>query len=272
MRRYTLNAPFNLKGKKVIITGAAGVLGSWITKAFEESGACLWLVDLNLEHLKMKASQLSLTNEIITSSVDLRNEEEIENFFECVAERWGAPDFLINNAGLYPSSYMLDLSSAMWDEVMNVNMKAPFLMTKYFSNLLIKEGKGGSVVNITSKSSKTPRIGAVHYAASKSALEMMTRGYSMELAKYNIRVNAVSPGFAPGSEKNILSEEYIKAMSRKIPLGRTSGPNDAPQAVLFLCSEKSSFITGSSIFVDGGNTAGDFEIPVAGDQKGVASQ
>lgn len=146
---------------------------------------------------------------------------------------------------------------------MDLNIRAPFVMTKQFSELLIQEEKPGSVINIISKSAKTPRIGGVPYAMSKAALEMMTRGFGMELAEYKIRVNAVSPGFAPGSEVNALSDEYIEAMCRKIPLGRTSGPNDAPQTILFLCSEAADFITGSSIYVDGGNSAGDFTIPIS---------
>jgi 3-oxoacyl-[acyl-carrier protein] reductase len=262
-----MNATFNFKGKKVLITGAAGVFGSWIAKEFCQADADLWLIDLAVDELDEFARSLVGQGDISASSIDLRDEKQIEEFFLEVSEKWGAPDILINNAGLYPGSMLMDLPGDAWDEVMDVNVKAPFLMTKYFSNLLISEGKGGSVVNIISKSAKTPRVGASHYAVSKSALEMLTRGYSMELAKYDIRVNAVSPGFAPGSDKSLLSEEYIEAMCKKIPLGRTSGPKDAPQAIMFLCSDNASFITGASIFADGGNTAGDFNIPVM-NQKG----
>jgi 3-oxoacyl-[acyl-carrier protein] reductase len=256
---------FNFQGKKVIITGAAGIFGSWIAKAFDEAGADLWLVDQNKEGLQEVVQTLSNSNNINISILNLLEEKAINTFFDEVATKWSSPDYLINNAGIYPSSLMLDLSTDTWDEVMDINVKVPFLMMNYFSKLLIKEDRPGAVVNIISRSAKIPRVGAVHYAISKAALEMMTRGASMELAKYNIRVNAVSPGFAPGSKHSFLSEEYIDAMCKKIPLGRTSGPNDAPQTILYLCSDKSSFITGTSIYVDGGNTAGDFNIPVIED-------
>ncbi|MDD2498916.1 MAG: SDR family NAD(P)-dependent oxidoreductase, partial [Desulfitobacteriaceae bacterium] len=204
-----MNATFDFGGKKVVITGAAGIFGAWISKAFSIVGADLWLVGRNEENLKRLADSLAGPGKVNISSVDLRNEKAIIKFQEEVAKEWQSPDFLINNAGIYPNSLMLDLSTEMWDSVMDLNIRAPFLMTKYFSKLMIKENKAGSIVNIISRSAKMPRVGAVHYATSKAALEMMTRGHGMELAKYNIRVNAVSPGFAPGSELSHLSDEYI---------------------------------------------------------------
>lgn len=257
-----MHGTFDFSGKKVIVTGATGIVGAWISKAFSEAGADLWLVGRNKENLEKLAESLTGTGEVNMSSVDLRDEQAIIKLQEEVAEKWQAPDFLINNAGIYPSSLMLDLSTEMFNSVMKLNIRAPFLMTKLFSKLMIKENKPGSIVNIISRSAKMPRVGAVHYATSKAALEMMTRGHAMELAKYHIRVNAVSPGFAPGSELSLLSDKYIAAMCKKIPLGRTSGSNDSPQAVLFLCSDNASFITGTSIYVDGGNTAGDYSLPV----------
>ena len=259
-----MNATFDFTKKKVIITGASGIFGSWISKTFSEAGADLWLVGRDTVKLQKLADSLCGSGNVVLSSVNLHSEEAIIQFQKAVAGQWSSPDFLINNAGIYPNSLMLELSSATWDEVMGLNVRAPFLMTKYISKLMIKENRPGAIVNIISRSAKMPRVGAVHYAVSKAALEMMTRGHSMELARYNIRVNAVSPGFAPGSTTSFLSDEYISAMCKKIPLGRTSGPNDAPQAVMYLCSENASFVTGASIYVDGGNTAGDYSLPVMG--------
>lgn len=256
-----MNGSFDFSGKKAVITGAAGIFGSWISKAFLVAGADVWLVDRDADKLQTLALTLSCPGRVRTSVTDLRSEAAIVALHEEVADHWRAPDFLVNNAGIYPNNLMLDLDTSVWDEVMELNVRAPFLMTKYSTRLMIRERIAGAIVNIISRSAKIPRVGAVHYAASKAALEVMTRGHSLELAKYQIRVNAVSPGFAPGSEVSYLSSKYIDAMNRKIPLGRTSGPDDAPQAVLFLCSDNASFITGSSLYVDGGNTAGDFGLP-----------
>lgn len=257
-----MSVTFNFANKKVIITGAAGVLGTWIAKAFYKSGADIWLVDQNEGRLKELARALNGKGAVRTASFDLRQEEEIKKYFSTVSNEWGYADFLINNAGIYPSSHLLDLKTDSYDDIMAINVKAPLLMTKHFSKLLIEANEPGSVVNIISKSAKTPRIGAVPYAMSKAALEMMTRGYAMELAEHGIRVNAVSPGFAPGSDTSYLSDEYIQAMRKKIPLGRTSAEEDAPNAIMFLCSDEATFITGASLYVDGGNSAGDFNIPI----------
>lgn len=257
-----MSVTFNFIDKNVIITGAAGKVGLWIAKAFLEEGANLWLVDIDKEKLESIAREFNMLNKVNISTVDLESEIEMDLFFKEVEKKWSHADILVNNAGIYPGSKMLDLELASWDKVMNVNVRAPFLMTKLFSQLLIKQNKPGSVINIISKSAKVPRVGAVHYAVSKASLEMMTRGLGMELAEFNIRVNAVSPGFVPGSDVSFLSEEYINAMNKKIPLGRTSSQKDAPSAVMFLCSEAAQFITGTSLYVDGGNSAGDFSIPV----------
>lgn len=257
-----VSVSFNYTNKKVIVTGAAGKIGSWICEAFHRAGADLWMIDVNEGELLTFAETLRGNNQVRTSSFDLTEEDKICTFFKKIQNEWGYADILINNAGLYPNGKMLDIKLDLWDQVMDLNVRVPFIMTKSFSNLLIQAKQPGSIINLISKSAKTPRIGAVHYAMSKASLEMMTRGLGMELAEHNIRVNAVSPGFAPGSKINALSDEYIEAMNKKIPLGRTTGPNDAPQAILFLCSEAADFITGSSVYVDGGNSAGDFNIPV----------
>lgn len=262
-----MKSGFDFSGKKALITGAAGRLGRWISEAFVAAGADVWLVDRNEQQLEQFADSLGDRRNVTVSVADLLKESDIQSLHDKIAQTWKAPDFLINNAGIYPGSLLLDLATDRWDEVMDLNVRAPFLMSKYTSRLMMNENKAGAIVNMISRSARIPRVGAVHYAVSKAALEMMTRGLSMELAPYNIRVNAVSPGFAPGSTTSFLSEEYIEAMSKKIPLGRTSGPDDAPQAIMFLCSEQASFITGTSIFVDGGNTAGDFSIPIVDESK-----
>lgn len=256
-----MGVSFDYSNKKVIVTGAAGIFGSWICEAFHWAGADLWLIDVDEEKLLAFSETLEGNSEVRTSFFDLTKQDKVQSFFEEVQQSWGKADILINNAGLYPTGKLLDIEMEIWDRVMDLNVRVPLVMTKSFSNLLIQGNHPGSIINVISKSARIPRIGAVHYAMSKASLEMMTRGLGMELAEHQIRVNAVSPGFAPGSDVNTLSEEYVAAMRKKIPLGRTSGKNDAPQAILFLCSEAAEFITGTSIYVDGGNSAGDYNIP-----------
>jgi 3-oxoacyl-[acyl-carrier protein] reductase len=124
--------------------------------------------------------------------------------------------------------------------------------------LMIKAGVAGRVVNISSGAAVRPGAGGSVYAASKAAIETLTRSIALEVARHGIRVNAVQPGFAPGSEVSALSDRHITSMLARIPLGRTSGPHDAAAAVLWVCSSDASFVTGTTIAVDGGRTAGDF--------------
>ena len=143
-------------------------------------------------------------------------------------------------------------------------------VSRELARLMVDAGVKGSIINISSGASRQMRNGSVPYCTSKTALERLTKGFALELAPYGIRVNVVEPGFAPGSVVSPLSEDYVERMKTRIPLGRTSGPRDAPEAVLYLASEKASFITGAVLSVDGGNSIGTFEPGQLGPAPGTA--
>ncbi|MCQ6268368.1 SDR family oxidoreductase [Fictibacillus sp. WQ 8-8] len=255
----------NFVRKRVIITGAAGLIGTWIAKAFAEKEACLWLLDIRKEELDelIKEDSFGRASEVRIEQIDLLDYEAIQSFAKKVEEAWGAPDIVINNAGVYPSQMLLDVTQEEWEKVLGLNLHAPFTLTKELAKQMILENVQGSIVNIISRSAFVPRLGSGSYAVSKAGLHMLTRSFALELAPHKIRVNSLSPGLTPGSQVNSLSENYIEAMLKNIPLGRTAGPNDAPQAILFLCSEHASFITGATLTVDGGNSAGIFNLPLS---------
>ena len=140
----------------------------------------------------------------------------------------------------------------------SLSTTAPFILTRDLARLLVAAGDGGAIVNISSTAAETTSVGSGHYSASKAGMAMITRAFALELAPHKIRVNAVTPGFAPGSVVSPLSDEYARRMIESIPLGRASGPHDASEAVLFLCSERASFITGTTLHVEGGRSAGTF--------------
>ncbi|GGE27007.1 beta-ketoacyl-ACP reductase [Pullulanibacillus camelliae] len=247
-------------GKKVVITGAAGIYGQWIAEAFAAEGAELLLTDIREEELERQAEKLKGVPVTIHPS-DLTDSESIQGLVQKVEALWGAPDIIINNAGIYPRHFLLKMSIEEWDKSMGINVRAPFFLTQQLTRLMIQREIPGSVINLVSGASKSVQIGGGHYSTAKAALSMLTRAFSLELAPFNIRVNAVGPGFSPGSEVSLLADDYIDNMVKSIPLGRTSGPHDAPQAILFLCSDKASFITGATLDVDGGRTAGKFNVP-----------
>ena len=251
-------------GKRVVLTGAAGVFGGWMARAFAERGAVLCLSDSRAEPLNQLIDRLSAgTGEHIRHVTNLEDPASIESLVRLVEERWSAPDILVNNAGIYPNRLLLEMPLKEWNGVMDVNLTAPFLLTQGLARQMVKGGIAGSIVNITSGAAYTTSAGAGHYSTSKAGLAMLTRAFALELSPHRIRVNAVSPGFAPGSEVSPLADTYVEAMKDTIPLGRTSGPKDAPEAVLFLCSESASYITGTTVTVDGGRSAGNLRLSAA---------
>lgn len=247
-----------LRGRRVVITGAAGIFGSWIAEAFAAQGARLVLVDLRLDRLVEleESGALRDAQEVVVLQADLCDPTSVANLFEAIERAVGCPDVVVNNAGIYPHGLLTETSWEEWERVMQTNLTAPFLLIKEASLRMIAHGVAGSIVNISSGASVTVGARGVPYSVSKSGLAMLTRGAAIELAPHGIRVNAVGPGFAPGSEVSPLESDYIDEMVARIPLGRTSGPRDASSAVLFLSSESASFITGSTIHVDGGRRAG----------------
>jgi 3-oxoacyl-[acyl-carrier protein] reductase len=251
---------YNFAGKRVLVTGAAGVFGTWFASAFAKAGASLCLSDARGDALEPLADRLRLPKgEYLTHATELLEESSILELAALVRERWGAADIVVNNAGIYPHKELLDMSTGEWDRIFGINLRAPYLVSREFARLMIKAKIEGSIVNISSGAARQMRNTAVPYCVSKTALERLTKGLALELAPNRIRVNAVEPGFAPGSLVSPLSGDYVERMKARIPLARTSGPEDAPAAVMFLCSPQASFVTGAVLSVDGGNSIGTYE-------------
>jgi len=247
-------------GKRVVITGASGIFGTWIAKAFAAQGARLCLTGSREYKLHELAADPAFKNtELILHRADLSDPASITDLCKKIEDEWLTPDILINNAGLYHRRTVMDISFEDWQEIMAVNLSAPLLLTQKLAKLMIKNQIQGSIINISSGAATNTQIGGGHYSTSKAALAMLTRNFALELAPHGIRVNSVGPGFAPGSEISHLPNDYVANMISSIPLGRTSGPDDAPQAILFLCSSFASFITGAMLAVDGGKSAGVFK-------------
>lgn len=242
---------------RVVVTGAAGVMGEWISRAFAREGADLLLHDLRPEPLAALADDLRREGASVgTAHSDLSEDDGWKGLVAAISERWDSPDVLVNNAGIYPHAALLDTDVAEVRRIFEINVMAPFALSRAVAQLMQRTGTAGSIINIGSGAANAPATGGGPYAASKAALQMLSRSFALELAHWGIRVNTVQPGFAPGSVVSQLDDEYVARMTSTIPLGRTSGPDDAPEAVLFLASARASFITGATLAVDGGRTAG----------------
>jgi 3-oxoacyl-[acyl-carrier protein] reductase len=246
-------------GKKVVVTGACGVFGRWIAAAFAREGAALCLSDRLADALGPTRDALGLPEDTLLHATELLEPASIDGLAALVEERWGEPDIVVNNAGVYPRGGLLELAAEEWDRILGVNLRAPFLVTQAMARLMIARGRAGSVVMISSGAARQMRNGSVPYCTSKTALERLAKGFALELAPYGIRVNVVEPGFAPGSSVSPLDPAYVERMEARIPLARTSGPDDAPEAIMYLCSERAAFVTGAVLSVDGGNSIGTYE-------------
>lgn len=254
--------------KNVVVTGAAGVFGRWIAGHFAREGARLCLSDMRADALEESARSLGIAaDRVLLHTTELTSDASILDLVSLVEKEWRAPDILVNNAGIYPRSKLMEMAFSDWDRIFGVNLRAPFIVGREMARLMIADGRKGSIVNISSGASRAMTDTSAPYCISKTALERLSKGLALELAPHGIRVNVVEPGFAPGSHVSPLTDDYVANMLRRIPLGRSSGPEDAPAAIAFLCSDKASFITGAVLSVDGGNSIGTFT-PLSGATAG----
>ncbi len=249
-----MNSDFS--GKRVVVTGACGVIGQWIVEALHSAGAHLCLTDARTAELDALSARLSLSEQSFVHTCDLTDARSIQGLVDAVANNWGAPDVVVNNAGIYPSGFLLDIDVAEWDQIFDINLRAPFAITRGMALLMIKAQVRGNIVNISSGAARKMRRTVVPYCVSKTALDRLTKGFSLELAEYGIRVNALEPGFAAGSAVSKLTDDHINTVTNTIPLGRASSAKDVTEALFYLAGDTAGYVTGATLTVDGGNSAG----------------
>ncbi|MCB8822047.1 SDR family NAD(P)-dependent oxidoreductase [Microvirga rosea] len=250
----------DLSGKRVVVTGACGVVGRWIVDAFVAAGASLCLTDAQADALDAHAGSVALGPDGFSYAADLTEERSIDGLISEIAGRWGAADVLVNNAGIYPSGFLLDIPTEEFDRIFSVNLRAPFILTRGIARQMIETGVKGSVINISSGASRKMRRTVVPYCTSKTALDRLTKGFAIELAEFGIRVNALEPGFAAGSSVSSLTDEHISNTIAAIPLGRPSSPADVANGLLYLASDASAYVTGATLTIDGGNSIGSLAV------------
>ena len=238
----------NLKGKKVLITGATGGIGNELVKKFNTLGSSIIATGTNQEKLdKLKKENSNL----ITKQFKLDNHDKIEEFVESCANDLGGLDILINNAGITRDNISLRLTYEDWKKVIDVNLTSTFLMCKFAIKKMLKS-KRGKIINITSIVAHTGNPGQTNYAASKSAIIGLSKSLAIEYAKKKININCVSPGFIKTEMTEKINEDYKKILISKIPSGELGKTEDVSNCVAFLASDMSDYITGETIHVNGG--------------------
>ena len=183
--------------------------------------------------------------------MDIANEASVNEAVEHILEKWPDVDGVVNNAGITKDQLLLRMKSEDFDAVINTNLRGTFLVTKAFSKVMMKARKG-SIVNITSIIGETGNAGQANYAASKAGTIAFAKSVALELASRNVRVNNVAPGFIGTEMTDVLSEDVKAKMMERIPLAKIGEGSDVAQAVRFLLSDESKYITGHTLDVNGG--------------------
>ena len=245
------------RDRVVMITGGAHGIGEAIARAFANAGARVIIADRQGDAAQQTAASIaSVTGaEVMAVAVDVRDAAAVKAAVAQALARFERIDVLVNNAGIYPNTPVVEMEEAEWDAVFDINVKGMFLVSQAVARAMIARGQGGRIVNISSGSAESGRVGAAHYCASKAAVNMFTRVLAIELAPYEIVVNAVGPGLieVPGAS---LTREYVDALIAATPMRRIGQPEDVAQAVLYLASPSATYMTGTTLYVDGGGLAG----------------
>lgn len=236
-------------GKKVVVTGAAGVYGAALATAFAAEGARLVLTDRDPTRLAEAAAALP-ADRIELHAADLARDEGIDALV-AAATAGGAPDALVNNAGIYPFIPLMEVTPGQYDRILGVNARAPFRLMQGIGGAMAEAGRG-AIVNVTSAAADVVRGNGVPYGASKAALEYLTRAFALELGPRGVRVNSARPGFAEGSAEVSMPPGYADAIRARSLLGSMGSPAEFAGVVLWLCSDEAAHVTGSVLDAGGG--------------------
>ena len=247
----------------VLVTGAGHGIGRQIALDFANEGARVGVNDIDEERAVAVVTEITNAGgQAIALVTDVRSIEQVNQMADMVFSQLGRVDVLVNNAGIYPNSLIVDMTEEEWDQVWDINMKGMFLVSQAVIRRMITEKPGGKIINMSSTASMRARVGASHYCSSKAAISMFTQVLALEVAEHNIQVNAVAPGLVEVPDWG-LSQEYVDALVAMTPRGRIGQPVDISAMVRFLASDAADFITGSVMVVDGGSAAGQ-SLPLSG--------
>lgn len=246
---------FDLTGKVAVINGGTSTLGSSIAIALAEQGAKIAILGRNQEKGKAVEKQvLEKESAVRFFQADVTDEGSIRKAASEIEEWTDGWDILLNAPGKNSTTPFFELDMKEWDDIMDVNLRGVVLTCQIFAQKMIERQGQGSIINISSVSSDSPLSKVFTYSASKAGINNVTQYLARELAPYNIRVNAVIPGFFPAEQnRKILSEERTDSIMNHTPMNRFGKPEELQGTAVWLASEKaSSFVTGSLIRVDGG--------------------
>ena len=247
-----------LKDKVAIVTGGGRGNGRAIALGFAREGAHVVIADINQETAETVAQEIrDLDRQALALWVDVTDRASVEKMVEQAWTELGRVDILVNNAGVIGRVPFLEVSEEEWDRVLDINLKGAFLCGQAVAKRMVEAGNGGVIINITSIMTERTTPTTVPYCASKGGLRTLTKGMAVALAPYNIRVNAISPCiiWTDMSDALLSKTEVRDTIRSKIPLNRIAEPEVLVGAAIYLASDESSYVTGSTLSVDGGMSA-----------------
>ncbi|RLD10735.1 MAG: 3-oxoacyl-ACP reductase [Chloroflexota bacterium] len=255
----------DLKDRVSIITGGANGIGRAVAKRFVEDGVKVAIWDLTDEAGQSLAEEINANGgDTIYQHVNVTNPNQVAAAVEEVVELWGQVDILVNNAGILRDGQLTkfkegevkkQMTDAMFDSVINVNLKGVFICTRAVAPVMMKQ-KRGVILNASSVVGLYGNFGQTNYVATKAGVIGMTKVWAREFGRYGVRVNAIAPGFIATEMVMSMPEKILEGMRQHTPLGRMGQPEDIANAYAFLASDEASFITGTTLSVDGGIVVG----------------
>lgn len=248
---------FDLSGKTALVTGASSGLGAHFAKVLAENGAHVIIAARRVDRLETLAEDIQAAGGMATAiEMDVTSPESVDAGFAQISNKLGAPaDILINNAGISREDFFTQMSEEDWAAVVETNYSAVWRVAKAAANAMIAAQTPGSIINIASITALRPSHTLSAYASSKAAVDHLTRIMALEVARYKIRVNALAPGyFLTAINSDFFDTEEGSKMTKRIPARRIGDVSELSGPLLLLASDAGSYMTGSTIVVDGGHT------------------
>lgn len=246
----------SLKGKVAIVTGGNSGIGASIVLELAKQGANVVIDYIFNENAteEIEKQVVALGEQAIGVKADVSKIAELQNLIDTAVKSFGQVDIMVNNAGIETRTSLLDTTEEQYEKVLKINLKSAFFGTQLAAKQMIKQGKGGRIINITSVHEDWPMPNNTPYCLSKGGMRMLTRTAALELAKYNILIAGVGPGAVatPINLATMKDSKLLQELEATVPLGRMAKPEEIAKVVAFLASDAASYITATTFFVDGG--------------------
>jgi 3-oxoacyl-[acyl-carrier protein] reductase len=240
---------FDLTGKTALVTGATGGIGGAIAKALHGAGATVGLSGRNTD--KLEALKAELGERAVVLTADLSTAEAVQELVARADEQLGGVDILVNNAGLTRDNLSMRMKDEEWQQVLDVNLTAPFRLARAVQRGMMKK-RWGRMINISSVVGTTGNPGQANYCASKAGMTGWTKAMAAEVASRGITVNCIAPGFIATAMTDALTDDQKAKINANIPAGRMGASEDIAAAALYLASDEAAYVSGQTLHVNGG--------------------